>query len=188
MVPYAHLWLPIVLSAVLVFVVSSLVHMVFKYHNSDYGKLANEDEVRAAINRGTPGPGQYILPYVLGASQLRDPVVAQKFTEGPNGMLLLRRAGLPNMGSSLGQWFVYLLVISALVALVACHTISPGAGHHYAFHVIGLVSFLAYGGSQAQVAIWRGQPWKATLKDIFDSLLYALVTAETFVLLWPPRM
>jgi hypothetical protein len=188
MVPYMQLWLPIVLSAVLVFIVSSLVHMVFKYHNSDYRQLANEDEVRAAISRGTPGPGQYILPHVLGGSGMRDPAVVQKLKEGPNGVLVLRRPGLPTMGSFLGQWFVYLLVISALVALVAAHTISPGAGHHYRFHVIALVAFLAYGGSHAQLAIWRGQPWTATLKDIVDSLLYALVTAETFSLLWPPRM
>lgn len=183
----AQLWLPIVLSAVLVFVVSSLVHMVLKYHNADYRKFSNEDEVRAAITKGTPGPGQYILPYVIGASSMADPVVAQKLTEGPNALVLLRRPGLPKMGSFLGQWFVYLLVISALVALVGAHTISRGAGQHYIFHVIALVSFLAYGGSHAQAAIWRGQPWAVTLKDLFDSLLYALVTAATFMLLWPGR-
>jgi hypothetical protein len=185
MVSLAQLWLPIVLSAVLVFVVSSLVHTVFKYHNSEYKKLSNEDEVRAAINRGSPGPGQYIIPYVIGASDFKSPGVAEKLTEGPVGQLILRRPGLPNMGSFFGQWFVYVLVISILAAVVAAHTVAVGAGHGFVFHVVGLVAFLAYAGSQAQFSIWAGQPWSSTLKNIFDGLLYALVTAETFSLLWP---
>jgi hypothetical protein len=188
MISLTHLWLPIVLSAVLVFVLSSLVHMVLKYHNADYRKLANEDEVRASINKGTPAPGQYTIPHVRSASEMAEPATAQKLTEGPNGLLILRRPGLPKMGAFLGQWFIYLLVISTLVALVGAHTISPGAGQHFTFHVIGLVAFLAYAGSHTQFAIWRGQPWIATLKDIFDGLLYALVTAAVFTFLWPPRV
>jgi hypothetical protein len=39
----ASLWLPILLAAVGVFVVSSLIHMLFKWHNRDYRKLPNED-------------------------------------------------------------------------------------------------------------------------------------------------
>ena len=39
----AQLWMPIVLSAVLVFAASSLIHMVLKWHNADYRPLANED-------------------------------------------------------------------------------------------------------------------------------------------------
>ena len=42
------LWLPIVLSALLVFVVSAIIHMVLKYHNRDYKQLPNEVAVRAA--------------------------------------------------------------------------------------------------------------------------------------------
>jgi hypothetical protein len=185
MVSLAQLWLPIVLSAVLVFVVSSLIHMVLKYHSSEYKKLSNEDAVRAAINAGSPVPGQYIIPYVVGASEMKSPAVAQKLTEGPNGQLVLRAPGLPKMGSFMGQWFVYTLVISLLTALVAAHTVSFGAGHPYIFHVVGLVAFLGYAGSQAQFSIWAGQPWSSTLKAIFDGLIYALVTAETFSLLWP---
>ena len=46
----ASLWLPILLSAVAVFVASSLIHMLFKWHNRDYRKLPNEDAVRAAAH------------------------------------------------------------------------------------------------------------------------------------------
>ena len=39
MTPLSALWLPIVLSAVIVFVASSIMHMVLPYHRSDYHKL-----------------------------------------------------------------------------------------------------------------------------------------------------
>ena len=43
----ADLWLPILVAAVLVFVVSSVIHMVLQYHKPDYRKLAKEEEVLA---------------------------------------------------------------------------------------------------------------------------------------------
>jgi hypothetical protein len=51
-VPLSALWLPIVLSAVLAFVLGSVIHLVLKHHNSDYRQLPNEDAVRAAIRSG----------------------------------------------------------------------------------------------------------------------------------------
>ncbi|MBC7791989.1 MAG: hypothetical protein H7Z74_18740, partial [Anaerolineae bacterium] len=43
------LWLPIILSAVIVFVVSSIIHMALPWHKSDYPKVPNEDQVRNAL-------------------------------------------------------------------------------------------------------------------------------------------
>ena len=52
------LWLPILSTATLIVIASSLSHMVFKWHNADDKKLANEGDVRAAIRTGSPAPGQ----------------------------------------------------------------------------------------------------------------------------------
>lgn len=57
MVPLAALWLPILLSAVIVFVASSIMHMLLPYHRSDYHRLPDEDKVvaglrAAALKRG----------------------------------------------------------------------------------------------------------------------------------------
>jgi len=62
MISLPQLWLPILVSAVLVFVASSLIHMVVKWHNSDYLTLSNEDEVRAAIRKTNPAPGSICSP------------------------------------------------------------------------------------------------------------------------------
>ncbi len=37
-----ELWLPILLSAVFVFIVSSIIHMALPIHKGDYGKLTNQ--------------------------------------------------------------------------------------------------------------------------------------------------
>ena len=82
MVSLGQLWLPILLSAVLVFVMSSIIHMVFRYHNKDYTPLPNEDAVRAALRAGNPAPKQYIFPYAADPKECTTPEMQRKFIEG----------------------------------------------------------------------------------------------------------
>jgi hypothetical protein len=185
MIPLLHLWLPVLLAAVLVFLASSLIHMVFKWHNSDYRQLPNEDEVRAAIRKGDPAPGQYVLPYFGDMKAMQTPEAQQKFAEGPVAMLYLKACGKPGMGSALLGWFSFTVVISFLVAYVVSRTVVPGAPCLQVFRVAGTVGFLAYAGNAAQAAIWMGKPWRSALKEILDGLIYGLVTAGAFGWLWP---
>jgi hypothetical protein len=185
MVTLGALWLPILLSAVLVFIVSSVIHMVLKYHASDYVKLPNEDAVRAAIRSGNPEPRQYFIPHAGGMKELENPAIKQKFVEGPVALLTLRRPGPVHMGPSLAQWFVFSLVISLFVAYVASRTLQPGTPYLQVFRVAGTVAFLGYAGAHVPAAIWMGKPWSIAAKDVFDGLLYGLVTAGAFGWLWP---
>ena len=57
-------------------------------------------------------------------------------------------------------------------------------GHHAA-HTAGLATQLAYGAGEVSEASWMGKPWAATLKDLLDALIYAVVTACVFMWLWP---
>ena len=181
----AALWQPIVLSAVLVFVLSAIIHMVLKYHNSDYTRLPNEDAVRAALRSGNPAPRQYIFPYAAEMKEMGSPEVQQKFVEGPVGVLYLRRPGPPTMGPALAQWFLFTLWVSLLVAYVAARTLPPGTTYLDVFCTVGPVAFLAYAAGVLPASIWMGKPWAVTAKEMFDGLLYALVTAGTFGWLWP---
>lgn len=185
MVSLGSLWLPILLSAVLVFVVSSIIHMVLKYHNKDYTRLPNEDAVRAAIRAGNPTPAQYVIPYCADMKDMEKPEMKQKYIEGPLGVLNLMRPGLPNMGRSLTQWFIFILFVSFFIAYIAAHTIPMGTAYLEVFRVVGAVGFLAYSAARIPESIWMGQPWKVTLKGVLDGLVYGLVTAGTFGWLWP---
>jgi hypothetical protein len=181
----AALWQPIVLSAVLVFILSAIIHMVLKYHNSDYKRLPNEDAVRAALRSGNSSPGQYIFPHADDMKQMGSPEMQQKFIEGPVGVLYLKRPGPPTMGPALAQWFLFNLWVSLLVAYVAARTIPPGTEYLDVFCTVGVVTFLAYAAGVLPASIWMGKPWAVTAKEMFDGLLYALVTAGTFGWLWP---
>jgi hypothetical protein len=185
MVSLSSLWLPILLSAVLVFVVSAIIHMVLKYHNKDYTRLPNEDAVRAAFRSGSVAPAQYIIPYCSEMSQVKTPEMRQKYTEGPVAVLNVMRSGVPSMGKPLTQWFIFSLVVSFFIAYIAAHAIPAGTRYLEVFRVVGAIGFLAYGASQVQQSIWWGKPWRNTWKDVLDGLLYGLVTAGTFGWLWP---
>ena len=185
MVSLGSLWLPILLSSVLVFVVSAIIHMVLKYHSSDYTRLPNEDAVRAAIRAGNPPPAQYMIPYCSDMKDMEKPEVKQKFIEGPIAVMNIMRPGPPNMSKSLIQWFVFVLFVSFFIAYTAGHAIPPGTRYLEVFRVVGAIGFLAYGAGQITESIWMGRPWRVTLKGVLDGLVYGLVTAGTFGWLWP---
>ena len=185
MVSLGSLWLPILVSAVLVFLASSIIHMVLKYHNKDYTRLPNEDAVRAAIRAGNPPPAQYIIPYCLDPKEMEKPEVKQKYIDGPLAVMNLMRPGLPNMGKNLTQWFLFILFVSFFIGYIAAHTIPADAPYLAVFRVVGAVGFLAYGAGVIPAAIWMGKPWKVAVKEAFDGLVYGLATAGTFGWLWP---
>ena len=185
MVSLGSLWLPILLSSVLVFAVSAIIHMVLKYHNKDYTKLPNEDAVRATIRAGNPPPAQYIIPHCTDMKDMEKPEMKQKYAEGPVAVMNLMRPGKPNMGTYLTQWFVFVLFVSFFIAYIAAHAIAPGTRYLEVFRVVGAIAFLAYGAGQIPESIWWGRPWKVTLKGVLDGLVYGLVTAGTFGWLWP---
>jgi hypothetical protein len=185
MVSLGSLWLPILLSSVLVFIVSAIIHMVLKYHNKDYTRLPNEDAVRAAIRSGNPAPAQYVVPYCSEMKEMEKPEMKQKYTEGPVAVINLMRPGVPKMGKYLIQWFIFSLVVSFFVAYIAGSAIPPGTRYLHVFRVVGATAFLAYAAGQVPAAIWMGKPWKIAWKDAFDGLVYGLVTAGTFGWLWP---
>lgn len=185
MVTLGSLLLPIFVSAAFVFITSTLVHMVFKYHASDYTRLPNEDAVRAAIRTGNPAPAQYIIPYASSMKEMDAPEMKQKYLDGPVAVLNVKRSGAYTMGPSLGQWFAFTLVVSLFVAYAAAHSLPPGAPYLQVFRIVGTVALLAYAAGQIPAAIWMGKPWSVAWKEVLDGLLYALVTAGVFGWLWP---
>ncbi len=130
MVSLAQLWVPILLSAILVFVASSIIHMLIQWHKGDYKALQNEDEVRAAIRKGNPPPALYILPFCSDMKKMGEPEMQKKYTEGPNAVLTIIKPGLPSMGPMLGKWFVYNLFISLRCGLPGCPRIPTGNRVH----------------------------------------------------------
>lgn len=185
MVPLLDLWLPILLSAVIVFVASSVIHMALPLHKNDSRSLPNEEQVLAALRAGGAAPGQYMFPRPSSMKDMCSPEMLAKFKQGPVGNMNLMPNGAPSMGKSLGQWFTLSLAISAFVAYAAGLGLERGADGMLVFRVASAVALLGYGVSSATDSIWKGVPWSVTAKFMFDGLVYALVTGGTFCWLWP---
>ena len=185
MVHLSQLWLPILLSAVLIFVASSAIHMVFKWHNSEYRQLPNEEAVLEALRKGSPAPGQYLFPFCADHRDLGKPDMKKKYEQGPLGLVWLKAGGMPEMGGTLGAWFLYNLVLAFCVAYLVSRTTPLGAHYLQVFRVAGTVMFLAHAGGTVPSSIWMGKPWRVTVKEILDGLIYSLLTAGAFGWLWP---
>jgi len=185
MVPISALWIPILLSAVIVFVASSIIHMVLGIHNNDYRKLPQEETVLSALRSAGVTPGAaYHFPH-CSHKEMKAPETVEKFKRGPVGLLTVIPSGPPAMGKYLGEWFVYCLVLGVFVAYLTGRTRGVGAPYLEVFRVAGTTAFLGYSLAQLQDSIWKGQTWSVTLKHVFDGLVYALLTAGTFGWLWP---
>lgn len=185
MVSLFDLWLPILLSAVGVFIASSILHMVLKFwHIPDYKGFPNEVEVAAAIRKGGAAPGIYMLPY-CSMENANTPETKQKFAEGPVGIAFLREKGAVNMGITLAQWFVFTLIVSLFAAYIAAATMAGDTAEMQVFRVVGTVAFMAYAFGAIPYGIWWGQPWGALFKDVVDGLIYGAITGALFAWLWP---
>lgn len=180
-----ELWMPIVLGTALAWVASGLIHMLFKYHNSDYQSLSNEDEVMDAVRRGSPGLGIHHFPHCPDMADMKNEAMQQKFIQGPVAFLTIFPKGLPNMGKLMVQQISFFLAGCVLIAYSATLVLTSGADYMTVFRFVSTVSFLAFGWALIPMSIWFGHLWSTTAKYLLDALIYALVVAGTFAWLWP---
>jgi hypothetical protein len=185
MVSIASLWLPILLSAVFVFILSSVIHMMLGYHRSDVAALPQQDQVQDALRGFNIPPGDYVLPHCPTMADTKTPEFQEKLAKGPVAVITVLPAGPMNMGKSLTLWFVYSVVVSIFAAYVASRAVNPGDAYLAVFRFAGVTAFAGYGLGLVQNSIWWSRKWSTTGKSLFDALLYALVTAGTFGWLWP---
>ncbi|GAB4151391.1 MAG: hypothetical protein Fur0037_20170 [Planctomycetota bacterium] len=185
MVPLADLWLPILLSAVFVFAVSSVVHMVLPLHRGDYGRLPQEDRVLEAMRASGVVRGDYRFPHAASMKDMGSKEMAEKWRKGPVGTMTILPDGMPAIGRSLVQWFAFSLVVGVVTAYAARLSLARGADFVQVLRITAAVSFLAYGLSHAQDSIWKGVRWTTSLKYVFDGILYGIATGLSFGWFWP---
>ncbi|HEY4641969.1 MAG TPA: hypothetical protein VII75_11550 [Thermoanaerobaculia bacterium] len=182
MVTLSMLWLPILLSAVFIFIASNILWMALPFwHRPDYKKHPDEKTIQDALASGKSG--QYIVPCIdwnKTSAEEREAMGTR-----PMALILLRNPGEMSMGKALACWFLYPVVIAIFVGYLAGHTLQAGVHYLTVFRVVGTAAFLAYGFRSVPDAIWYGKPWVVTIKDMIDGLIYALLMAGTFGWLWP---
>jgi hypothetical protein len=178
-------WLPLVLSAVFVFIMSSLIHMVGPWHKTDYLALPNQDAVMDALRPFAIPPGDYMVPRPASMAEMRSPEFAAKIAKGPVIIATVKPSEMTGMGQNLVLWFLYSLVVNALAEILTFKALGPGAPYPGVFKWVFATAFLGYSVALAQHSIWYSRKWSTTVKSMFDGAIYAAVTAGTFGWLWP---
>lgn len=179
------LWLPILLSAVLVFIVSSLIHMGPFWHRGDYPKLPMEEQLRTAVRPLDLPPGDYMIPRPSSSADMRSAEFMEKIRQGPNLVLTVLPNGPFSMARNLVQWFVYLLIVGLFAAYIAGRARPPGTPYMEVFRFVGATAFIGYAVALWQMSVWYRRSWGMTIKATVDGLIYALLTAGVFGWLWP---
>jgi hypothetical protein len=179
------LWLPILLSAVGVFIVSSAIHMAPLWHKNDYPEMPKEDEVREALGPLAVPPGDYMVPRPSSHADLRSAEFVQKLETGPVMIVTVLPNGPMGMASNLVKWFIYSAVVGLFSAYITGRALPPGAAPLNVFRFASATAFLAYSVALWQMSIWYRRAWVSTIKSTVDGLVYAVVTAAVFAWLWP---
>jgi hypothetical protein len=185
MVPVLSLWAPILLAAVLVFVASSIIHMVLGYHRTDFGRLPKEAEMLEALRRFSLPPGDYVAPHAASMKAMQDSAFLDARNKGPVMLLTVLPPGPPTMASSLALWFLYSILVGVFAAYITGRALGPGAYYLEVFRFAGATAFTGYALALLQNSIWFKRSWATTAKSVFDGLIYALLTAGAFGWLWP---
>jgi len=185
MVPVMSLWVPILLSAVIVFLASSLFHMVLPFHKNDVRRFGDEDAVLDALRRLKIPPGEYAAPMPGPGVGMNSPEFNEKMKKGPLVLMTISPGAPMSMGRPLTLWFVYGIVVSIFAAYIAGRALGPGAHYLEVFRFAGCTAFLGYSLALAQDSIWWRTNWGTTIKGMIDGLIYGLLTSGTFGWLWP---
>lgn len=199
MVALTDLWLPIVLSAVAVFVTSALAWMALPHHKGDFKQLPNEDDVMSAVRDLNIAPGLYFFPHMQDCSKAKvDPVAKEKFEKGPHGLLHVWPAdAFGKMGRNMLFSFIFYVIVGVFIAYLAMLAIpaeatgdrllagAAGPAFMEVFRFTATAAFMAYAFAIIPQAIWFGTPLRNTVACIFDGIVYAAMTGLLFAWLWP---
>jgi hypothetical protein len=179
------LWLPILVSSVIVFVASSVIHMAPLWHKSDFPKMPMEAQALDALRPLAIPPGDYFIPRASGMEEMRSQQFKDKMARGPVALLTVMPSGPISMNRNLVQWFVFLLVVGVFVAYITGRSLPIGTPYLRVFKSVAVTTFIAYSLALVELSIWYRRSWVLTLKSALDGVIYGLLTAGVFGWLWP---
>lgn len=185
MISIASLWLPILVSAAVVFIASSVIHMMTPLHKGDYATVPNQDEVMKALRPFGIPAGDYMMPRAGSMKDMQSPDFLEKQKQGPVLVMTVMPNGPWAMTGALASWFLYAVVVSLIAAYVTSRAVPVGASYLEVFRFAGVTAFASYSLALWQFRIWYRRSLRTTIIATIDGFLYACLTAGVFGWLWP---
>jgi len=176
----AELWLPIIVSTVVLLFASFLSWMVVPIHRQDWVKLDNEDAFIQAARELKLSPGNYMFPGCNSPDEMKGEEYKQKCETGPCGIL----AVFPkvNMGKNLGLTLLYFLVVSFCLAYLSRLALESSAEFMTVFRFVSTAGLMTFLSAIVQHAIWFHN---RIIGHIIESVAYAIIVGAIFAALWP---
>lgn len=184
MVELTDLWLPILVSAAIVFVASFVLWALSPHHRADMGFLKDEGPVLRALEETNARPGMYYVPGCADKERMKSEEMKQQWKRGPWAFLILPGSA-PSFARNLVICFVEFLLVSVFVAYLGTLVFGEGAEYMKVFRVTGAAAVLAYVFGSIGHDAFQMKPLRYTLFCMIDGVIYALLTAGTFAWLWP---
>jgi hypothetical protein len=179
----AHLWLPILLSAIVVFALSAASHMVLPWRRNEWGRITDAGALQGAV-RGL-APGQYGFPAAPDQKQQMTKEWQDRWAAGPSGWLTLARPGPMSMGRNMALSLLVFLFVAFVDAYLTAHMVGSPVRFYSLARVVFTVAFLSFAVGPIFNSIWYSRPWRAYLSDLVDAVLFSAAMAVVFGLLWP---
>lgn len=162
------LWVPILLAAALMFIVSSIFWMLLPHHKNDWAQLPDEAAAVKLLS-GVPG-GQYVVP-------------KGDMTSKWHATILIKQGGV-NMVRNLVLWFLNQLLIAIMTGYLIYHALPPEAEYLLVFRIAGTALVLGQIGALFARAIWWGWRWSSVLVETLEGIIYAVLAAGVFSWWW----
>jgi hypothetical protein len=178
------LWLPILLSAAAVWIVSLIVWMALPHHKGDFLGLPDEDGFMDYIRKSGIKPGNYAFPDARGRAAMQSEKVQKAWQEGPVGHLSVWQTPL-TMGGKLVATFIVYLVVSTLIAYLTRVALPGAPPFTRVFQVATTAGILAYCFSFIPNALWWGSYKRTIIANFIDGIIYGAIIGAIFAWRWP---
>jgi hypothetical protein len=183
-VSLADLWLPILLSAAAVWFAAFLIWTISPLHKQDWKGLPDESAFTAAVKGLAIPPGNYGFPHAADNKACRDPEFKKKWMEGPAGFVSIWPTKM-SMGRNMILTFIVYAVVSGFIAYIGSLALTHGADKLSVFRLLGTAGILGYSFAFLPNGIWFNHTPRGLVQSIIDGVIYGLITAAIFALMWP---
>jgi len=183
--PFQSLWAPVLVSAVLVFIASSLSQAVLPFHRNDFRKLPAEAEVMETFRRTGVERGDYLFPRPANRKDLASAEFREKYEKGPIGIVTVLPKGGNPMARTMLLWFAYCVAVSAFAGFLASRSLPAGAPKRAVFILVAVAAFGGHVLGLWPAAIWFGKSWSTTLTSSIDGVVFGILTGAAFAWMWP---